>query len=87
MTTREELARFWAETLEEYQAGNARRLKEYWKTGAGGRKIRWGTPGDLTRCHRAVRQEVPVTDMSDDDIWGYCNNLHKELFGRANPRD
>lgn len=80
---KEELAQFW----ESLQTGGTRRLKEYWKTGAGGRKIRWGTPGDLTRCHRAVRQEVPVTDMSDDDIWGYCNNLHKELFGRANPRD
>lgn len=80
---KEELAQFW----ESLQTGGTRRLKEYWKTGAGGRKIRWGTPGDLTRCHRAVRQEVPVTDMSDDDIWGYCNNLHKELFGRSNPRD
>lgn len=61
------------------QTGNTRRLKEYWKTGAGGRRIRWGTDGDLTRCHRLVRAEVPVTDMSDDDIWGYCQNLSKEM--------
>lgn len=69
------------------QRGNARRLKEYWKTGAGGARIRWGTPGDLTRCHRLVRREVPRTDMTDDAIWGYCNNLHKELFGRPNQPD
>lgn len=69
------------------QRGNARRLKEYWKRGEGGVKIRWGTPGDLTRCHRLVRREVPRTDMTDDQIWGYCQNLHKELFGRPNPRD
>lgn len=62
-------------------------MKEYWKRGEGGVKIRWGTPGDLTRCHRLVRREVPRTDMTDDQIWGYCQNLHKELFGRPNPRD
>jgi len=84
---REELAQFWADLQKDFQAGNPRRLKEYWKTGAGGRKIRWGTSGDLTRCHRLVRQEVPATDMSDDDVWGYCQNLHQELFGRPNPRD
>lgn len=69
------------------QVGNAERLKQYWTTGPGGAKIRWGTDGDLTRCHRLVRREVPRTDMSDDDVWGYCNNLHKRLFGRPNPRD
>lgn len=69
------------------QAGNAERLKRYWTTGPGGAKIRWGTDGDLTRCHRLVKREVPAGDMSDSDIWGYCNNLHKRMFGRPNPRD
>jgi len=68
------------------QRGNARRLKEYWKRGAGGAKIRWGTDGDLTRCHRLVSREVG-TDMTSDQVWGYCQNLHKELFGRPNPKD
>lgn len=71
----------------EAQTGNSERLKRYWTTGPGGAKIRWGTDGDLTRCHRLVRREVPAVEMSDDDIWGYCNNLHKRLFGRPNPRD
>ena len=68
------------------QRGNARRLKEYWKRGAGGRRIRWGTDGDLTRCHDLVLREVRG-QMTSDQVWGYCQNLHKELFGRPNPRD
>ena len=67
--------------------GNAATLKEYWKTGAGAAKIRWGMPGDLTRCHRLVSNEVPAADMDSDDVWGYCNNLHKELFGQPNQPD
>lgn len=67
--------------------GDAERLKRYWTTGPGGARIRWGTEGDLTRCHREVSQEVPSTDMSSDDIWGYCQNLHQRLFGVPNPRD
>jgi hypothetical protein len=69
------------------QRGDARTLKDYWKTGEGGRAIRWGTDGDLRRCHRLVSREVPATDMDSDDVWGYCQNLHQELFGRPNPRD
>lgn len=69
------------------QVGNIEALRRYWTTGEGGARIRWGTDGDLTRCHRLVRREVPRTDMSDDDVWGFCNNLHKRLFGRPNPRD
>lgn len=62
------------------------RLKNYWKTGAGGARIRWGTDGDLTRCHRLVTQEAGA-DAATFDVWGYCQNLHKELFGRPNPQD
>ena len=56
-----------------------RRLKNYWKYGKGGLKIRWGTPGDLTRCHRHLNKYMPGR------AWGYCNTLHKELFGIWNP--
>lgn len=62
------------------------RLKNYWKTGAGGARIRWGTDGDLTRCHRLVTREAGA-DAETFDVWGYCQNLHKELFGQPNPRD
>lgn len=61
-------------------------LKAYWKTGAGARRIRWGTDGDLTRCHRLVTREAGA-DAATFDVWGFCQNLHKELFGRPNPRD
>jgi hypothetical protein len=63
-----------------------RQLKAYWKTGEGAARIRWGTDGDLTRCHRLVSQEAGV-DAATFDVWGYCQNLHKELFGRPNPQD
>jgi hypothetical protein len=62
------------------------RLKSYWKTGAGGAKIRWGTDGDLTRCHQLVTREAGA-DAGTFDVWGYCQNLHKELFGVPNPED
>lgn len=62
-------------------------LKRYWTIGPGGARIRWGSEGDLTRCHREVMQEVPSKDMTSDDVWGYCQNLHKRLFGTSNPRD
>lgn len=61
-------------------------LRQYWTTGAGGAKIRWGTEGDLTRCHNAVLKAAKG-DLTSDDAWGFCNNLHKRLFGRPNPRD
>lgn len=69
------------------QVGNIEALRRYWTTGPGGVRIRWGTDGDLTRCHRYVRREVPRTEMSDDDIWGFCQNLHIRVRGRPNPRD
>jgi hypothetical protein len=67
--------------------GNAEALKRYWTIGPGGARIKWGTDGDLTRCHREVMQEVPSKDMTSDDVWGYCQNLHKRLFGVPNPKD
>lgn len=67
--------------------GGTEALKRYWTIGPGGARIRWGTDGDLTRCHREVMKEVPSQDMTSDDVWGYCQNLHKRLFGTSNPRD
>lgn len=61
-------------------------LRQYWTTGAGGAKIRWGTEGDLTRCHNAVLKAAKG-DLTSDDAWGFCNNLHKRLFGRPNDPD
>lgn len=69
------------------QTGGTEALKRYWTIGPGGARIRWGTDGDLTRCHREVMKEVPSQDMTSDDVWGYCQNLHKRLFGTSNPRD
>jgi hypothetical protein len=33
-------------------------LERYWKRGVGAAKIRWGTPGDWTRCHGHVAKQV-----------------------------
>lgn len=61
-------------------------LRQYWTVGAGGRAIRWGTDGDLTRCHNAVLRAAKG-ELTSDDAWGFCQNLHKRLTGRPNPRD
>lgn len=71
----------------QFQRGNTAALVRYWTIGPGALRIRWGTPGDLTRCHRALRREVPRTSMTDNQIWGLCQNYHKRLFGVPNPRD
>lgn len=68
-----------ADTAEDFAA--VRRLKNYWARGAGAAKIRWGTPGDLTRCHRHLTKYL----KNSGHAWGYCNNLHKEIFGIPNP--
>lgn len=73
-------------TLDEPNTAATRQLKAYWKTGEGAARIRWGTDGDLTRCHRLVTKEAGA-DAATFDVWGYCQNLHKELFGRPNPRE
>lgn len=63
-------------------------LRRYWTTGEGGARIRWGTEGDLTRCHRLVsRATRDDPSFTSDDVWGFCQNLHKRLFGVPNPRD
>lgn len=55
------------------------RLREYWTHGAGAAKIRWGTPGDLTRAHRELAKYV-----GPERAWGLAQNYHKYLFGVPN---
>jgi hypothetical protein len=62
----------------------AEKLRRYWSEGKGALKIRWGTPGDWTRCYRQLRKYLGLRAK------GYCQNLHKRATGiwtgsRANP--
>jgi hypothetical protein len=56
------------------------RLRRYWTKGEGAAKIRWGTPGDLTRCEKHLRKYV-----GPQWSWQTCNNLHHVVFGFFNP--
>lgn len=60
--------------------GNAETLRQYWSAGKGAAKIRWGTKGDLTRCHRQLNKYMPGR------AWGYCQNLHQRIFGVSNAK-
>ena len=55
--------------------GGAENLRRYWTTGKGGAKIRWGTPGDWTRCNRQLKKYLGVRAK------GYCALRHKEMNG------
>ena len=55
--------------------GNAESLRRYWTRGAGALKIRWGTPGDWTRCVRYLSKYMGVRAK------GYCQLRHKEATG------
>jgi hypothetical protein len=55
--------------------GNAEELRQYWTRGKGAAKIRWGTPGDWTRC---VRQ---LSKYMGPRAKGYCQLRHKEVTG------
>jgi len=57
-------------------------LYRYWTTGPGGREIRWGTDGDLTRCARELRGKVPRGSE-----YPTCQNIHIRFLGYPNPRD
>jgi hypothetical protein len=64
--------------------GNAEELRQYWTRGKGAAKIRWGTPGDWTRC---VRQ---LSKYMGHRAKGYCQLRHKDATGvytgsRLNP--
>jgi DNA-binding ferritin-like protein len=55
--------------------GGAENLRRYWKFGKGALKIRWGTPGDWTRCVRQLRKYMGPRAK------GYCALRHKEMTG------
>lgn len=55
--------------------GNAEELRKYWTRGKGGLKIRWNTPGDMTRCMRHLRKYLGVRAP------GYCALRHREMTG------
>jgi hypothetical protein len=55
--------------------GNAEQLRRYWTHGAGALKIRWGTPGDWTRCVRHLSKYLGLRAK------GYCQLRHKEATG------
>lgn len=59
--------------------GGAAALKRYWTVGKGALKVRWGTPGDLTRCHRHLAKYV-----GPERAWGLAQSYHKTLFGISN---
>jgi hypothetical protein len=55
--------------------GNAEELRRYWTHGKGALKIRWGTPGDWTRCVRHLSKYLGVRAK------GYCQLRHKDALG------
>ena len=55
--------------------GNAETLRRYWTVGKGGLKIRWGTPGDWTRCYRHLKKYMGPRAK------GYCSLRHHEMTG------
>jgi hypothetical protein len=64
--------------------GNAETLRRYWTSGAGAARIRWGTPGDWTRCNRLLSRYMGARAR------GYCQLLHRRATGaytgsRLNP--
>lgn len=58
---------------------NVAKLKNYWKHGKGSLKIRWNTPGDLTRAHKHLARYV-----GPQRAWGLAQQMHQELFGVSN---
>lgn len=55
--------------------GGAEKLRRYWLHGEGALKIRWGTPGDWTRCVRHLSKYMGPRAR------GYCALRHKEATG------
>lgn len=78
-----EFDRFWEKVVEPLLAkggldrnrGGAEKLRRYWTRGKGALKIRWGTPGDWTRCVRLLSKYMGPRAK------GYCQLRHKEVTG------
>lgn len=55
--------------------GNAQTLRNYWTKGTGAAKIRWGTPGDWSRCNRELSKYMGARAK------GYCQLRHIAATG------
>lgn len=55
-----------------------RQLQRAYVTGKVARRIRWGTPGDFTRCVRQARKHGMNSRMAK----GFCANMHKLATGK-----
>lgn len=63
-----------ADTPKDFEA--VRRLKNYWTKGPGAAKIMWQNPeGNMTRCIALLSKYMPGRAA------GYCQELHKEVYG------
>lgn len=51
-------------------------LERYWKIGPGAAKIRWGTPGDFTRCDRHL-----VKYVGPERAKRICAQWHHDMNG------
>lgn len=51
-------------------------LERYWKVGKGALKIRWGTPGDFTRCRRHL-----IKYVGPGRAERICAQWHHEMTG------
>jgi hypothetical protein len=54
--------------------GNAEKLRRYWVYGRGAAKIKWGLPGDWSRCVRHLGKYMGPRAK------GYCNLRHKDAL-------
>jgi len=61
------------------QQSNPKALQEWYVTGEGAKQIRWGTEGDLTRCH-AIASKY----MDSDQAWGFCQERARDAMGHYN---
>lgn len=55
--------------------GQAEKLRRYWTFGPGAAKIRWGMPGDWSRCVRHLAKYLGVRAK------GYCQLRHHDALG------
>jgi hypothetical protein len=59
-------------------------LMEYWTTGEGGQKIRWGVPGDFKRAKTLIQAAIARAGhkpLPEHEINGLAANLHHRATG------
>src|SRR6266496_688884 len=54
-------------------------LQSWWETGAGAKKIKWGTEGSFDRC---VRLAIEEAKMTPEKAKGFCANRHHGATGK-----